>query len=136
MSVSPAVREKCVKQARKSVEFHKKWGRWLAAFYFVTGPICFALGIWVIVVIQRFIQMPGNQGAGQGLAIQMGALGLVLGAFLGLLFFKGVFYIVEGVKFFRGDPVSNLIVEYDTLLDVLRQEEAENAADFQTPDDR
>ncbi len=120
-TISAGAKEKCIQQARKSVQSQKKWGYWSAIFNFGAGLTFLVLGICFVVLLQWFVLSFVNGLGNQGQAIQNGAetgfiLGLIFGFIAMAAIFKGIFYITEGVKSLRGDPASHIIVEYHDAL--------------------
>jgi hypothetical protein len=114
--VSPSAREKCIKRARKEVDFLDKWGRWCAIGYFIGGLAILGSGIMFIVLVQRIAQMPGNPQQVQDAMWQGFLLGITFGSIVAFMIFKGVYYMGEGIDYLRGKPASRTLVEYHDIL--------------------
>jgi hypothetical protein len=121
MPVSPATRTKYVERARKQLAFSKKWGRWAAALMFLCGTLFIAGAVFIAVFPQRFANMlviPGQ--AAQNLIWLGVALGMVFGFMSMYLVFEGLHAFYHGIQAIRGDPVSQMLVEYhDALLSLM-----------------
>jgi hypothetical protein len=125
MPVSPATRTKCIARARKEVRLQKKWGRWGAAFMILIGVLILGCAIGFIILLQLLLQQPGNPGPGfQNWAWLGFTLGIVFGFMTLVAGFKGVNAIVHGIQMLRGDPISQILVEYhDALVNVMHEEQ-------------
>ncbi len=133
MIISPKTREKCIRRARKEVAFIKRWGRWFGTIEIVGGVGLCALGTLFIGVMQRVAALlPGigqgqaGQNAAQNNAVQnmmwggLG-LGLVFGMIVGTILLLGGIHVFIGIKRFRGDPASQILIEYhDALVELSR----------------
>ena len=94
-AVSPKSREKCIKRARKEVEYLDKWGYWLGVFYLVMGPLFIGLAIAFVVILELFLHMmPGNPQQAQNGMCPGFLLGAVFGFITGFFTYKGFFYII------------------------------------------
>jgi hypothetical protein len=123
MAVSPSAREKCIKRARKEVQFLDKWGYWPGIFYLTAGVLFIAMGFAFIVLLQHLAELGGNPQAQNGIWLGF-MLGVVFGVITAFLTYKGGFYIVEGIGYLRGKPASRILVQYhDTLVNLMRDEE-------------
>lgn len=116
-NISPSAREKCIEQARKAIRIQERWGSWSGLVCFVLGFASFALGIVLIVLIQKIALMDRNVGGVWGGVV----LGMLLGIILISIFYQSGSAIVKGIKFLRGDPADRILVEYhDALLALMR----------------
>lgn len=133
-AVSPIAREKCIKRARKEVEFLDKWGRWFAVIYLAGGLALLGAGISFIVLLQHFAQMPGNPQQAQDAMWQGFALGISFGIILVFLLFKGMLCICEGISCLWGKPTSRTLVEYhDTLINLIHDHDSHLSCNSNTP---
>jgi|HubBroStandDraft_2_1064218.scaffolds.fasta_scaffold658466_1 hypothetical protein len=128
--------DKCVKLARKQVQFQKKWGKWGALFNLIFSLAFIGMGfvlIHFVMTLGRFLPQPPKvqDAERQGLV-----LGVILGFIAGFMFYKGTWCLVESIKSFRGDLNDRLLVEYhDGLVSVLndRASDAPPGGDTSTP---
>jgi hypothetical protein len=88
---------------------------------FLFGAPLIAVPVFFIVLLIHFANMPGNPGPAAQNAIWQGfVLGLVFGAASICTMFKGLNAIRHGIEEIRGDPVSQMLVEYhDALLSLM-----------------
>jgi len=125
--------EKCIQNAKKQIAHEKKWGRWDAVSYLFLSIVLITAGIAGLYFITNFVKKIAEMGnpanpnqqmidaAKQGLA-----LGLVFGCGIGLFLLKGVFYLYESIKLFRGDITNNLLIKYhDGILALMQNQNAD-----------
>jgi hypothetical protein len=124
LAVSPHAREKCIKRARKSVALLDKWGYWSGIGYLVLGLVCIGIVICFIVLLQHIAQMPGNPQQVQNNMWEGFLLGIIFGFLTGYLVYKSAFCFFESIKFFRGDPMDRILLEYhEALLNLMHNQE-------------
>ncbi len=129
-AISPELREKHIKRARKDVRLFDKWGRWWAAFYFLAGLVFMGLAGAFIWIVYRIVQDPlANPGpAAQNPVWQGFTFGILFGFFSGYLLLRGAFCIGEAIGWLRGKPDSRMLVEYhDALVNLMHEEQGRMA---------
>ena len=124
MPVSPAVRTEVIERARKDVAYQTKWGRLAGAWLMLFGILMIALALAVVLLLKRFSEMPGNPGpAGQKAIWQGFVLGMIFGAIAMCLALKGLAAFHHAIEAIRGNPVSQMLVEYhDALVGLAREQ--------------
>jgi hypothetical protein len=125
----------CIRQARKNVRLLQKWGRWAGPAYIVIG-----IGYWVIpymfwLILYRLAIAPnlvGNPAVQQQIQqrnnpIMEGfGIGLLLGILGGLMLYKGLHDIQQGITMWRGDPTSQTLVKsHDAFLELIGKEDGQ-----------
>jgi hypothetical protein len=132
VTVSPSAREECIERVRKAIRSRERWGLWVAVFFLFMGLTFFALGVWLIVLLQNFALRNGNVGAFWGGV----SLGVVFGIVLLSIFYHSVSMIVAAIKSLRDDPADRILVEYhDALINLMQEADGPVpcAADMPTP---
>jgi hypothetical protein len=121
MNVSRAAKEKRIEWARRNIKSQEKCASWTTVCHFDVGFLQFAFGLLWIGVIYLIARMPGNPGqAFQNAAAQGMALGMLFGFLSGGAIFLGGHHVWQGIESVRGNPVDQMLVEYDALLALLR----------------
>jgi hypothetical protein len=124
--------ERCLKRARKQLKFQHKWGKLAGGFYLFLAICLMGLAIlfcgFMYFLVNHFMLNPNNPPQAnnpRNLATSGLIIGMLMGFLSGLWLFKGMFYLVEAIKYFRGDPTDYLLVFYHDLLLELNKDSPE-----------
>lgn len=124
LTISPAAREKCIKRARKEVEFLDKWGYWHGIGFVVGGFVFWGIGVGFIVLLQLFAQGFWAPQQAQNFVWQGFIVGILFGFITIGAVFEGLKYIVLGINYLRGNPTSRMLVEYhDALVNLMHEQD-------------
>jgi len=135
MAISVTARDKCLTQARKKVQWEQKWGRCYGTFLLVVAVVIWAMFGYLCYFVYACVSpMLGNANVGQNQAAQdvlkQGwRLGLALGFLGGCWAVKGVTAFSEGIKMLRGDPMSQILVEFHDTIEAMMQTGNENRSE-------
>jgi hypothetical protein len=120
--------EKCIQNAKKQIAQEKKWGHWIASlnlFFSIVLITAAITGIFFIInFVEKLAAMGNPANANQQMidAAKQGlALGMTFGLGFGVFIFKGLFYLCESIKQFRGDITNNLLIKYHDGIVALMQ---------------